>query len=209
MSDHGNGVDRRGDWCATATGRQVWPLDARVEDVCFDDIALSLSKMGRFNGHVKRGVWHYSIAQHSVIVSHACKPEHALIGLLHDAAEYVRQDIVRPFKRSLGAEYHATEAAWHRVIGLRFGLGGDVLVNPPHDVRVADEMCLAAERRDIVDHMDRDWNLRYGPLAETVVPWDARTAYTLFCRRFYALYSEPAGAQRAALPGVVNGSEHP
>lgn len=191
---------RIGDWMATATGGCVWPLDPRPEDVNIEDIAYSLARQCRFAGHMRPEVWHYSVAQHSVIVSHACAPEHALIGLLHDASEYVVQDIVRPFKHSLGREYHDAERAWLVAIGFRFGLGQQLL-EMPDDVKLADKRALAAERRDLVDHRDRPWAVKADPLPELVFPVDAHTAFRLFMNRFDALTRKPiAGSETSERP---------
>jgi 5'-deoxynucleotidase YfbR-like HD superfamily hydrolase len=185
-------TDRIGDWCQSSTGRAIWPLDPRVDEICIEDIALSLARTNRFNGHLKPGVWSYSTAQHSVIVSHACLPEHARIGLLHDAPEFAVQDLTRPLKRSLAMRtdvYELAEQQWALAIGERFGLG-DALAELPADVKRADEAVLATEQRDLMAPCARDWRLRESPLPERIVPWDAYTAYRLFMARFEELFPE-------------------
>lgn len=73
----------------TCSGRPVWPADPRAEDIRIEDIAGSLSRLCRFNGHIKDGDYRdidygenyiprfnrewvnfetYSVAQHSVLV---------------------------------------------------------------------------------------------------------------------------------------------
>lgn len=160
-------------------------------DVSLEDIAISLSRQCRFGGHLKKDVEHYSVAQHCVIVSRACKPEHALVGLLHDAAEAYVQDIIRPLKQTLGASYAVVESAWSLAIGQHFGLG-DALVSLPDDVHAADKRALVTERRDLICHHDRPWGLQlqFDPYPETIIPLRAHLAYRLFMSRFEELTAE-------------------
>ena len=182
-----------GDWFGTATGRVVYALSPDIAQIDFEDIALALAKQCRFAGHVRRNVWHYSVAQHSVLVSYACHPEHALIGLLHDAAEAYIQDLIRPVKYSLGPEYLEAERRWALAIGVRFRLGSQ-LAELPDDVKLADEALLATERRDLVEHRDRPWCLRAEPLPERIEPWAAEHAYNQFHGRFGQLWKQLHGS---------------
>jgi hypothetical protein len=50
----------------TYSGRHLWPLDPRAEDIDLVDIAHALARINRFNGHT--GV-PYSVAEHAVRVS--------------------------------------------------------------------------------------------------------------------------------------------
>jgi 5'-deoxynucleotidase YfbR-like HD superfamily hydrolase len=177
------------DWFGTATGRAVYAFSPDVNEIDIEDIALSLAKQCRFAGHVRRDVWMYSVAQHSVLVSYACYPEHALLGLLHDAAEAYVQDLIRPVKHSLGPEYRRAEQLWELAIGARFGLG-DQLAHLPPDVTYADEALLATERRDIIEHKGRPWNLRAEPLEQRIEPVGAEEAYKMFLERFDEIYPD-------------------
>lgn len=60
-------------------------------------IARSLSRINRYNGH---GLFPYSVAQHSVALAKAVRPEFALEGLLHDAHEAFTGDVIRPIKQA-------------------------------------------------------------------------------------------------------------
>jgi hypothetical protein len=50
----------------TYTGRFVWPLDPRAEDIDLLDVAHALAQVNRFNGHTAVP---YSVAEHAVRVS--------------------------------------------------------------------------------------------------------------------------------------------
>jgi len=74
----------------TYTGRKVYPLDLKKEDICLEDIAHALSNKCRFTGHT---VKFFSVAEHSVLVAQQIRGFSQLWGLLHDAAEAYLPDI--------------------------------------------------------------------------------------------------------------------
>src|SRR5438128_12538670 len=83
----------RGDWMQTYTGRAFYPLDPRLDDICIEDIAHALSMLCRYGGQCQE---FYSVAEHSVLMSYAVNPQHALWALLHDATESYMGDLIRP-----------------------------------------------------------------------------------------------------------------
>lgn len=178
---------RIGDWGTTASGRQFWPQDPRIDDVSIDDIAHGLAFQTRFAG----ATWApYSIAQHSVLVSCACRPENALVGLLHDATEAYLQDIIKPLKRALPG-YLELERSWAMCIGLVFGLG-DRLLDLPQDVHAADRMVYAAEWRDLMPRRTASKLSADEPRwPDKIIPWSAERARTEFLRRFRMVRSSP------------------
>jgi hypothetical protein len=168
-----------GQWMQTATGRQVYPLDPRVEDICIEDIAHALSNQCRFAGHVRH---FYSVAQHSVLVSYCCKPEDALWGLLHDATEAYLVDVPTPVKRFL-SEYKGYENALEKVICDRFLLQRGM----PPSVHKADAVLLATEARDLMGPPPASWGPMQEPLRMVIIPWDPGLAKRKFLQRFVAL----------------------
>lgn len=175
---------RIGDWMQTAHGR-FYPLDPRPEEIHIEDIARALSRICRFGGHSRA---FYSVAQHSVHVSELCTPEHALAGLLHDAAEAYIGDMVRPLKRNEAMlPFQAVEHGIMCVVWERFDLphGYDIGRKIAH----ADEVMLATEARDLMDI--RDWdsysNIVAQVLPEKIIPWSMERAEDAFLARFYSL----------------------
>lgn len=177
---------RKGRFLIVASGRPYWPLDPKPEDVHISDIAASLARQCRYAGHLKRGIWHYSVAQHSVLCSLHGDPEHALDRLLHDASEAYCVDVPRPLKGDL-VGYREIEDKNMRVIAERYGiafpLGGDV-----HEI---DNRILADERRCLIapnDLSDEEWGARLPGLGIEIEPWSAEEAERRFLMRFFDLW---------------------
>lgn len=128
--DHGR--LRRGNWIQTSSGRKVYPLDPRADEIDYDDVCLGLAREWRFGNHCNE----YSVAHHSVLVSTYAEKlatergwlpgeihEVACEGLLHDAAEAYLGDIPRPLKRlRVMRGYVRAEKRWWPAICERFGL---------------------------------------------------------------------------------------
>ncbi|HEY8593285.1 MAG TPA: hypothetical protein VIL42_10550 [Sphingomicrobium sp.] len=170
---------RTGNWMQMYSGGQFWPLDPRAEEVRIEDIAHALSNICRYGGHCER---FYSVAEHSVLVSYAVPPEHALIALLHDATEAYVGDVVRPLKRLLSG-YAAIERRVWEAIASRFGMA----VELPDCVKVADNAVLLAEQQQIMKPAPADWCIEGEPAdceIDCLAPSDAEAAF-LF--RFWQL----------------------
>ena len=128
----------------TYTGRSVRPLNARVGDICIEDIAHALSLQCRFGGHTKR---FYSVAEHSIYVAGMVPKEQRLAALLHDAAEAYLVDLPRPLKvLPEFAAYRQAEEHLMAVIGKCFGFD-PALTFEIHD---ADQAMCAQEMRELM-----------------------------------------------------------
>lgn len=134
--------ERVGDWMITFTGRRFWPLDPRVDEVSFLDIAHGLSLICRYGGHTR---CFYSVAEHCVLLadhfSEAGRSDLARYALLHDASEAYIGDIIRPLKPQLPA-FKAVEAPLERLVLQAVGLGD--IPKPVHD---ADSAIIVNEAR--------------------------------------------------------------
>jgi len=92
------------EFIGTRSGCKINLDDPQPDDFILDDIAIGLSHVARFNGQTD---WHYSVAQHSVLVARYLLARYndttlALQGLLHDASESVICDLPTPVKRLIG-----------------------------------------------------------------------------------------------------------
>ena len=162
-------------WIQTYTGRKFFPLTDEPGEIDLRDIAHSLALQCRYNGHCRQ---FYSVAEHSVRVSHILPFEDAAWGLLHDAAEAYVSDLPRPLKLTV-PDFRAAEDRLIRLIAETFGLPWPM----PHSVHHADEVLLATEARDLMAPFADDWHLKASPLAETVIPISPTDSEALFLAR--------------------------
>lgn len=168
-------------WILTASGRHFDFADPQPHQIEILDIAQALSNECRYAGHTKV---FYSVAQHSVMVSRIVPREHALEGLLHDAAEAYAKDIPSPLKALL-ADYRDVEDRVDAAIRERFGL-------PPSCsdvVKRADLVMLATERRDLMPQDSTPWEILRDiqPHPRKLVAMHPARAQASFLRRWVEL----------------------
>ena len=102
----------------TYSGRNIPLYDVEAGHIHLEDIMHSLPNICRYNGQISE---HYSVAEHSVLVSSLVDPEYRKEALLHDAAEAYIGDIIAPLKQFL-PEYHVIERGFEKAIAERFDL---------------------------------------------------------------------------------------
>ena len=165
-------------WILTYIGIHL-SYDNLTEDMInIEDIAHSLSMTVRFNGHCNR---FYSVAEHSVLVSHLVEPEHALEGLLHDASEAYLGDCPKPLKRLL-PDYQKIEEKFEKVIASRFHLQYPWNKN----IKEVDGRILADEAIEFHPTYKNDWGIG-DPLGIEIVGYSPDIAKKMFLDRFNQL----------------------
>jgi hypothetical protein len=171
----------------TYSGKEFFPLEPKIEDICIEDIAHALSIMARFGGH---SVKHYSIGQHCIMVSNYCNPKDARWGMAHDFTEAYLSDVCSPVKRHEDFRfYRIAEARLMAAICERF----DLPEEQPDSVTKADQLVLAAEVRDLMSKpllgkphwkcMDLD--VSFIPKITPLLPENAEVA---FMNRYHELF---------------------
>ncbi|MGO4379664.1 metal-dependent phosphohydrolase [Pseudoduganella sp. RAF19] len=165
----------------TQSGRYFSFTNPSESDFDIGDIAHALSNICRFTGHVRE---FYSVAQHSVLVSLAVPPKYAMAGLLHDATEAFIGDVASPLKAIL-PDYKAIEKRIEEAVLTRFGV--DPLLPP--EVKQADMVLLATERRDLMPEGAGYWPCLTGvtPLDFEIVPLTPEQAKAAFLKRYTLL----------------------
>lgn len=167
-----------GGWIATYSGGKITPLDPDPDDIAIADVAHALALQCRFTGHVRK---FYSVAQHSVLASTLVPEGFELDALLHDASEAYLADIARPIKNQpgFGEVYHEAEARLEKAVAEHFGTRYPI----PEEVKIADNLMLWAEMRDLMPNDPPDNVKMYDQEVEPWLPEEAEL-------RFLARYAE-------------------
>ncbi len=182
-------IERKGDWIQTYTSGRFYMIDPRPEEVKIEDIAHALALVNRYNGHSKEPI---SVAQHSVLVSRAIEPEHAILGLFHDAHEAYCGDWSRPLKvcfppdvkRFIDNMIYGID--W--VVFKKFGVSATAEASA--SLKRADDAVLATESRSFMSPLDPGWEKRLSgiePFMDSFTPLDWRTSERLFLSRYAEL----------------------
>lgn len=167
--------------CITRTGRYFDFIDPKPDMIDILDIAWGLANSCRFGGQC---LSFYSVAQHSVIVSHLVPPADAFTGLMHDAAEAYIGDMVGPLKQ-LCPDFKAIEKRVEAAIADKYGLPTPF----PATIKHADLRALRTEQRDLTSGHADSWNGldAYPPMEARIVALSPENAAVAFLARFDAL----------------------
>ena len=175
-------MDMQGYFITSVNGVRFDIHNPKPEMVLLDDIAHSLSMQCRFIGHINH---HYSVAEHSVFVSHRCPPDLAIYGLLHDAPEAYCGDISAPLKNLLHQFSDALALIEHRIecaVARKFGLDASKF----QLVKYWDRQAYFTEERDLRGNNYASPALP--PASDAIAsPVGAERAKQLFVSRFWEL----------------------
>jgi len=171
------------DYRLTHSGKTLNLRAPAIDDIDLHDIAHHLGQMCRFGGACNQ---FFSVAQHCVHVVHLVAQcggsrEQMRWAILHDAAEYMLEDIGTPVKaliREASPVYDDLSRVWDNAISARFGV-------PICNVTLWDTVALLVERRWLGPHGNTDDELIGRPVtpeersmvdaAFGVIPWSRGT----------------------------------
>lgn len=148
------------DYAATFTGKRINLDDPKPEDISLVDIAIGLSQQCRYSGQT----WpFYSISEHSLNVAQLCRKDVlssnpsvlnrvSVLALMHDAPEFIINDMIRPVKRRVNG-YDALESRIMHAITQRFGL--IYLDEDWKMIKRHDDLITIVEREQLMPALDR------------------------------------------------------
>ncbi len=188
-------------WIQTFSGLRFEPMKPNPMSIMIEDVAHALSNLCRFTGHTRE---FYSVAQHSVICSHAIErlPEvcdyreptlrravrrrFAQAALLHDATEAYLVDVPSPIKPHI-LGYSKIEAVVAIAVAQKFSLEPEDFEHPL--VKWVDRQVLATEARDLMNKGNELWSDLLEPLPERIEPLLPAQAKALFLARFREVFA--------------------
>lgn len=161
-------------WVGTLSGHKFNILMPRPQDIYLEDIACSLSRQARFNGHTR---FFYSVGQHSCLGAQvAPTSDIAKLMLFHDATETYIGDLVSPVKRLL-PQFDIIEDRIHAAIAERFNFEFPL----PKVIKQIDRRLLATEVRDLITKDLASWSIKPDePYDFPIIPWPVEVTQARF-----------------------------
>lgn len=167
-------------WMQCYSGTMFHMLDPKPEEMLLIDIAHGLSNICRYNGQCKS---FYSVAEHSVWVSHVVPYSLRKAALLHDMSEAWIGDMTRSLKHSM-RKYLRVEEKIMMCGAQKFGF--DWPLHPL--VKEADNTVLANEVPYCVGTQTRKWYLPNPPSPYVNIEfWTPEKARARFLERFWEI----------------------
>ena len=190
----------------TFTGQQISLNDVDPDKIDIIDIAVGLANQCRYAGQV----WpFYSVAEHSVIVSHMVEAGHPskklrLKALLHDAPEFILGDIIRPVKARI-VHYDVLEERVMTAVSKKYDL--TYSKSDWDEIKKRDNLITVSERRKLMPRLDRG---SYGTsVVEADVPnmrfvcMTPPKAVIAFLDRFWSLSGSHPTTEQAKLITMI------
>ncbi len=160
-------------WLEMVSGIAFYFGDPTMDMIRPEDIAYSLSRLCRYNGHVRR--W-YTVAEHTCIMSDWIMTQpwatarDGLTALHHDDAEYIIGDLPRPIKVTM-PQFKALEEILDQKMAMRFG----TIWPFPGWLKEADSRILMDERAEIMNPSTNIWGTdEMEPLGVDFMPISGR-----------------------------------
>jgi 5'-deoxynucleotidase YfbR-like HD superfamily hydrolase len=176
----------------TSSGRLFWPLNPLPDEVYIEDIAHGLAAENRFGNQAD---YPYSVAWHSVALSHVVPQELARWALMHDAAEAYMADIPRPLKRTGKFEfYEKAEKELMKIIATEIGLTPTVMPKEleEYDSRMGSVELLYANKVGRAKMIARGWSHEelesYSNWKDWIKPVSFEDAKKAFLDRYNQLF---------------------
>jgi hypothetical protein len=188
---------RYGDWVQTLTGQRFYVLDPEPEDILIEDVAGSLGKVCRFNGHprIPYFVGHHCVLGSNIIEKQTNNLLYALAFLLHDAGESYLGDMTRPLKNMPELEaYRIADSRLNRIIEKRFHLPEGIF--DEGFIKEVDTRMLFTEKRDLL--VTLQWNYSVQPYDFKIKPWGWRKTQRKYLERYHELCLRLDGYPRIA-----------
>jgi len=172
---------KKTEWIMLSNKHIFYPLEPDLELIDIGDIATSLSLICRYIGKIKA---HYSVAEHSIHISHIVSPQNAFWGLMHDAAEAYVGDMPYPIKLYL-PDFVKIENRILKLIAEKFNL----VWPAPKEVKTADTNIIADEMFRFFGYTGTFKKERLAT-GTKIFGWSANQARILFLKRFFELYKK-------------------
>lgn len=173
--------------CIAIVGNRFFDiLNPQDHEYDIECIATALSNICRYTGHVEK---FYSVAEHSVLVSHLVPSRYALEGLLHDASEAFLGDVSSPLKKLL-PDYRKIEDRVQEAISSFYGLQYPF----PKEIHEADKRMYWNERKTVAPGPDTLWHQEFAAARKvTASGMSPNMAKRYFLSRFKEIMNDRQG----------------